>query len=229
MKISGYPEQGQASQEQIRKTMEISAKKIADMLSYIPREKPIKSTEQCASTKAALESEPLTKEQLDAKYKELITSKSWMPNPDKIFNPSDIESALEYVGAREIPVEQVIIEEGIRRNRAKKMNIALVSEFIGPEASSLSKETRERAINAMTYSPPSLTLIEKEKVIEMHGYINKPVLLNAIEEKQEPSILANLKSKFDDRPILYPATVILLGSVSWLSFEAFIGIVSLFK
>lgn len=217
--------------QEYQKSKELTHVKVmAEMLSQTPKQKSIKSTEQCASTKAALESEPLiTQEQLDAKYKELTTSKSWMPNPDKIFDLSTAEGVKEYVGAREIPVEQVIIEEGIRRNRAKKMNVALVSEFIGPEASSLSKETRERAINAMTYSPPSLTLIEKEKVIEMHGYINKPVLLNAIEEKQEPSILANLKSKFDDRPILYPATVILLGSVSWLSFEAIIGIVSLFK
>lgn len=152
----------------MKKTEEYSISKFSPYVEHMvenlkrtaPAKRPV-STIQCASTQAIL-NRPKEK---DAEHWNRPVLKEWMYNPDPK-TPEEFDIA---VAKRSVTLEEVVLVEGMRRS---------VKNTLGQqEEPSLSKELKEKAINAFYHSPPAeLNQLEKARVTQMTGYTPLPYM-----------------------------------------------------
>jgi hypothetical protein len=146
------------------------------------REKTTPSTEQSAST-AAILARP---ESEDEKWR----NRPFL-SPEQIYAHGKIDQARMLVdedyyrqvtGFRKVTEQEVNLIEGMRRQSKNTLGDAVST--MG--ASSVSQESKERAINAFMYSPPAkLTPLETQNLTELKKMLEPPKIPYA-EKKRKP-------------------------------------------
>jgi len=140
----------------------------------------VKKEGQCASTQAILDRDPRLDEQHF--YRSLPEIEKIYPHgvPDPERASVDVEYRKKALGFRDVDPLQVAAIEDIRRKGRNSQGDA-----VSQGASSVSKETKERAVNAFLFSPPAkLTHSEIKKLTEVKKIEDAPKIIVESEIKK---------------------------------------------
>lgn len=149
----------------------VYAEQMARELAAIPREKKPPTTTQAASTQAILSRDPSQ----DEHHFNRPLPLNWKARPDLLPDGIDFNTLSEaekdsIVAARKVSAEEIRVEE--QRRRGSKNTLG---DAVSEGATSVSPESRDRAIDAFYYSPSSeLTHHEKEKLKALTPYSPLP-------------------------------------------------------
>lgn len=126
---------------------------MVEHLKAIPREKKPATVTQCASMQAIIDRDPKD----DEKHFNRPMVLNWKAVPEA-------KSVDEAVNKRDYDATQVAIQEDIRRKGRNSLGDA-----VSMGASSISPETKERAVEAFNYSKPTkLTPAQEAKAVELN-------------------------------------------------------------
>lgn len=180
---------------------------MAEALKKLPKRPP--STEQSASTQALLERQANTPPELDFDW----ISRP-LPTKEQAMAVPHAKTTDELVGKRDFDPTQVAVVEDIRR----KGRNTLGQSF----ASSVTKESKERAVHAFTYSPPSaltpdqIRKAEETKLKEITMYNPSPE--KEISDAFEENARAQIRMEKKQRLLIGVAAIIVLLALVYIQF-----------